>query len=79
MPSPAPGCDLAPLACLSVPYSFLPASPLLDPFLSPCASLFLSLNCMKTQSTGQDPPKVNQPNIAPQGWVMGFIYCESSV
>lgn len=39
----------------------------LAPFSSPCASLSLFLNGMKTQSTGQDPLKVSQSNIAPVG------------
>lgn len=59
-PSSPPGCDLAPLACLSVPYSFLLRLPSLAPsrVLVPL-SLSLFLHCMKTQSTGQDPLKEN--------------------
>lgn len=79
-PSPVQGCDSAPLACLSVPYSLLPTSPLLGPLLSPCASLsllFLKLYENTKHRSGSSESQSAQH--CTQGWVLGFIYCESSV
>ena len=48
--------------CLTPSSLHLPPAPL-SGVLVPLS--FSLLNCMKTQSTGQDPLKVKQPNIAP--------------